>query len=254
MKRRAKHMEKGKHIKTSKRFFIVLLVPFLAILLGNLYAKYTKEITETAVIGDDTVFVVSSDYLTDDATIPEYNVYDNTIIFNIKNNKDENVLITDDNITYTVSSDRGTLSQASGTLIKNSNNEDTITLTSDVLQSCTVTLTTTSPFRKTLRAKFNFVGTGSTTSYKVTDKGYYIILDLYTGYNLSNISIDYTGFKPDTANELISSWTSGTTGTINSNNLEEHAHYELRFEKDTSTGTYNTNSIIEYTGTIDLDA
>ena len=107
-------------------------------------------------------------------------------------------------------------------------------------------------FTTTLKAKFNFIGVGEKTGYKITYKGYYVVLDLYTGNNLEDIVIDYSGFEPDTANSLMSSFTNGTTGTIESGDLEKNSHYELFFKKGTSTGTHNKTEIQRYTSKIKI--
>ena len=78
------------------------------------------------------------------------------------------------NVSYIITTSAGTLSSSSGTLKNGSNDEDAITLTSDSEQSCIVEVTTKKPYTTTLKAKFNFIGVGEKTGYKITYKGYYV--------------------------------------------------------------------------------
>lgn len=234
-----------------KMLILIISFAFLICVSISFIAKYVVNLQEST-IAKSADLVFESDYLTDDDNIPEYNIYSDSVSFKLKNNDDENLYKNEKNISYTITTSGGTLSSSNGTLKKGSNDEDTITLTSDSEQSCIVEATTKKPYSKTLRAKFNFVGVDEKTGYKVTDKDYYVVLDLYIGNILEDIVIDYSGFEPDTANNLMSSFTTGTTGTINSSDLEKNSHYELCFKKNTATGTYNKDEMQKYTSKIKI--
>ena len=251
-KRTGKHYAtRHKKVKRMQSTTLILII-FVICVSISLFAKYVINLQDTTIAkSTDLVFV--SDYLTDDDNIPEYDIYSDSVSFKLKNNDDENLYKNEKDISYSITTSAGTLSSSSGTLKKDSNDEDTIILTSDSEQSCIVEVTTTKPYSKTLRAKFNFVSVADNTGYKVTDKGYYIVLDLYTGNNLEDITIDYSGFEPDTANSLMSSFTNGTTGIINSESLEKNSHYELLFKKSTATGTYNITKIQKYNSIIKIE-
>jgi len=246
-KRRAKIL----NLKKSKLILLIIFIVFFIYVSISFSAKYVVNLQNTTFAkSTDLLFV--SDYLTNDEEIPEYDIYSDSVIFKLKNNDDENLYKNEQNVSYIITTSAGTLSSSSGTLKNGSNDEDAITLTSDSEQSCIVEVTTKKPYTTTLKAKFNFIGVGEKTGYKITYKGYYVVLDLYTGNNLEDIVIDYSGFEPDTANSLMSSFTNGTTGTIESGDLEKNSHYELFFKKGTSTGTHNKTEIQRYTSKIKI--
>lgn len=246
-KRRAKIL----NLKKSKLILLIIFIVFFIYVSISFSAKYVVNLQNTTFAkSTDLLFV--SDYLTNDEEIPEYDIYSDSVTFKLKNNDDENLYKNEQNVSYIITTSAGTLSSSSGTLKNGSNDEDAITLTSDSEQSCIVEVTTKKPYTTTLKAKFNFIGVGEKTGYKITYKGYYVVLDLYTGNNLEDIVIDYSGFEPDTANSLMSSFTNGTTGTIESGDLEKNSHYELFFKKGTSTGTHNKTEIQRYTSKIKI--
>ncbi len=108
-----------------------------------------------------------------------------------------------------------------------------------------IEIKSTSPFEKTLKAKF-YVGAQS-SYYTITDNGSFITLDIYTASNTAqNLSINYgTKFSPDNTNALMEDWINNTSGTVQ---LSPNCHYSLIFFENVSddytlTKTPFTNSI-----------
>lgn len=245
------------NISLGDKFIImsfIFTILLLALISYNVFSKYVLSIKDSTILSTSNL-VFTSDFLSDNDIVPTYDVYENKITFKLKNNDDKNVDITDKNIKYNIESTCGTLSKNNGTLTGNVDSSDSITLESDNLESCKVTATSTYPYKKIISATFNFKGIDTVNEYIVTDKGYYIVLNILTGNNLKDISIDYTGFLPDTTNSLMNDWLDGTNKTISKNDLSTQSNYELRFKKTDATNNknYSMDKLKTYKNSIKLN-
>ena len=236
-----------KKINRKTKIYISCFLTFLSFISITSYffiAKYITQTFDTSLTKSDNIVFVS-DYLKS-GDVPIYNVYGNSIDFKLSNYEDENIEISSKDINYNISTTCGDLSKTSGVLKGNNKIDEVITLSNNDLTTCMVTVTSKKPYFKELKATFNFISIDEMTGYKITDKGYYIVLNILTGSILEDITIDYTNFLPDTTNELMSSWTTGSKGVISASKLVKNSNYELRFKKVSSNETYNTNNIKRY--------
>ena len=168
------------NISLGDKFIImsfIFTILLLALISYNVFSKYVLRIKDSTILSTSNL-VFTSDFLSDNDIVPTYDVYENKITFKLKNNDDKNVDITDKNIKYNIESTCGTLSKNNGTLTGNVDSSDSITLESDNLESCKVTATSTYPYKKIISATFNFKGIDTVNEYIVTDKGYYIVLNI----------------------------------------------------------------------------
>jgi len=233
--------------RKQKKINIIPLLIILVTITGIIYyipsvAKYVVNIFQSqATIPANYIFL--SDYLSE--SNETFIVYGNTATFNIKNY--DVMGYTKGNIEYIISSDKGgILSTTNSTLIGGANNNDEITLTGTPGTTYEVTATSTKPYASEIKAKFKFMDTGDNNAYQITDKGHYIVLDIYTNGSPINYTIDYTNFLADNTNDLMSNFTNNSN-VISSGSFEPNSHYSLKFIKtNASSGTYSTQGILLY--------
>jgi len=236
-----KHSEKRKQKKINKVPLLILLV----VITGSIYcipsvAKYVTNIFQSqATIPANYVFL--SDYLSENNET--FVVYGNTATFHIKNH--DAIRYTKGNIEYSISTNNGgSLSKESGILEGNPNQSDEITLTGTPGTTYEVVAKSTKPYTGEIKAKFQFIEIGDNNAYQITDKGHYIVLDIYTNGNPKEYTIDYTSFLPDVTDFTYNEH------EIYANGLKPNAHYTLKFIKtNDASGTYNTTGVVLYDGT-----
>ncbi len=166
-------------------------------------------------------FCFESDYLKEGGA--SYTVYTGSVEFQVANHDGLNV--TGQNISYTLA---GTGSDGTHTLSGGAQSSAKYTLSGAPGESKAVTAAALSPYAKTLQATFTFQDPGEETVYKVTDWGYYLTLDLYTGSQADAITVNYgADLAPDSTDDLMAGWTSGTSGTLSG--LSPNSHYTLVF-------------------------
>jgi len=205
-------------------------------------AKYVVNIFQSKVtIPANYIFL--SDYLSE--SNETFIVYGNTAIFNIKNY--DAIGYSNKEIQYTISSNNGgILSVESGTLTSGVNDNDEITLTGTPGTTYEVVAKSTTPYESEIKAKFEFMDIGDNNSYQITDKGHYIVLDIYTNGSPINYTIDYTNFLADNTNDLMNNFTN-KSNVISSSDFKQNSHYSLRFIKtNDSSGTYSTTGVLLY--------
>ena len=172
---------------------VISAISALTLMLGIVpsLAKYvTEHGKQSKVVSDN--FYFTSDYLSESA-IPEYKIYGNNVEFEIKNCIDSlrtNVA----DIEYTVSASDGTLSSNGGTLIGGIENCAKITLTysgEEAEKEITVTVTSSSPYVKELKAKFVF--TKPALRYEITDSvgSYYAELYIHTANEEKTVTVNW---------------------------------------------------------------
>ena len=177
---------------------VISVVSVFALMLGIVpsLAKYvTEHGKQSEVVSDN--FYFTSDYLSESA-IPEYKICGSEVEFEIKNCIDSlrtNVKA----IEYTVSaSDGGTLSSNGGTLIGGTENCAKIKLTysgAEVEKKITVTVRSSSPYVKELKAKFVFIK--PVLRYEITDSvgSYYAELYIHTANEAKTVTVKWDPAK-----------------------------------------------------------
>jgi len=189
-------------------------------------------------------FYFESDYLKEGGAA--YTVYTGSV--NIKIANHDGLNITRDTISYTID---GTGNAGTQTLNGGLENSAEYTLSGKPGETKKVTATSAYPYAKTLSATFLFQDPGESTVYKVTDQGYYLTLDLYTGAKTDAITVHYDAdLAPDNTNQLMAGWISGTSGILSG--LSPNTHYCLVFFERTAAEYLTTGEQILSGGTITL--
>ena len=174
---------------------VISVISALTLMLGiaPALAKYTTEQGKQSEIHSDE-FYFTSDYL-NEGVLPEYKIYGDSVAFEIRNYMDS-FRVNDSDIAYTVSATDGTLSSEGGTLTGGTAGSDTITLTySGEEKEIIVTVTSSSPYVKELKAKFIFAE--SVMRYEITDSAgsYYAELYIYTGDTAQTVTVNWDKAK-----------------------------------------------------------
>lgn len=170
---------------------VISAVSALILMLGIApsLAKYVTEYGKQSEVVSDN-FYFTSDYLSESA-IPEHKIYGDSVSFEIRNYIDSSRVNASD-IVYTVTANVGTLSFEGGTLTGGTAGSDTITLTySGEEKEIIVTVTSSSPYVKELKAKFIFAE--SVMRYEITDSAgsYYAELYIHTANEEKTVTVNW---------------------------------------------------------------
>ena len=173
---------------------VISAISALILMLGIVpsLAKYvTEQGKQSTVVSDN--FYFTSDYLSESTMIPEHKIYGDSVSFEIRNYIDSSRVNASD-IAYTVSASDGTLSSNGGTLIGGTENCAKITLTysgEKAENEITVTVTSSSPYVKELKAKFVF--TKPALRYEITDSvgSYYAELYIHTANEEKTVTVNW---------------------------------------------------------------
>ena len=173
---------------------VISVVSFFALMLGIVpsLAKYvTEQGKQSTVVSDN--FYFTSDYLSESTMIPEHKIYGDSVSFEIRNYIDSSRVNASD-IVYTVTATGGTLSSNGGTLIGGTEKCAKITLTysgEEAEKEITVTVTSSSPYVKELKAKFVF--TKPALRYEITDSvgSYYAELYIHTANEEKTVTVNW---------------------------------------------------------------
>ena len=213
-------------------------------------AKYTTEQGKQSEIHSDE-FYFTSDYLSE-GVLPEYKIYGDSVAFEIRNYMDS-FRVNDSDIAYTVSATDGTLSSEGGTLTGGTAGSDTITLTySGEEKEIIVTVTSSSPYVKELKAKFIFAE--SVMRYEITDSAgsYYAELYIYTGDTAQTVTVNWDKAKLliDETNDFVFG---NLTAEKNSASVSIPAHttVKIAFFKNDITKDYSY-ALTKFDGTITM--
>ena len=234
-----KTTKKSTEHKRRKNLVILLAAVLITgILAGGLLAKYRSDNQRQAEMVA-AQFHVSSDYLTDDTNSTSYNITDWQSGFTIRlynYEKENTALISDENITYTVSlsdTSKWTCSDEKGGKIAKSaerTSQDIVIRpqgTAGAGDKITVTVNITAPFTKTLSATFTMKDKHQ-PDYSVKDKndGTILVTIQSNGYS-GKVELNWSQdkFAPDNTNPLMNSW----TGNAQSLDVEKNTTYELLF-------------------------
>ncbi|MDY2742563.1 MAG: hypothetical protein SOV18_01690, partial [Eubacteriales bacterium] len=198
-------------------------------------------------------FYFTSDYLSESA-IPEYKIYGNNVEFEIKNCIDSlrtNVA----DIEYTVSASDGTLSSNGGTLIGGTENCAKITLTysgEKAENEITVTVTSSSPYVKELKAKFVF--TKPVLRYEITDSvgSYYAELYIHTANEAKAVTVNWnkTELLIDETNDFVFGKLNADKNSA-SVDIPAHTTVKIAFFKNDITKDYSY-ALTKFDGTVTM--
>ncbi len=165
---------------------IVIVLASAAVGLGYTFSRYANTLGDDYHYIDAADFYFSAEYLTTyttDGNIPTYTVYNypanNSISFNVCNYADD-LSITKEDIKFTANSDNGGDVKGAGTIDGGgAKNSKPVTLTVNDVGIYTVTVSSTSPYEQTLKAKFNFVAAAApVVTTKFTNYDDYVTLDV----------------------------------------------------------------------------
>ena len=173
---------------------VISAVSVLAIILcfAPSFAKYITTQGRQSKLDSDH-FYFTSDYLSESTMIPEHKIYGDSVSFEIRNYIDSSRVNASD-IVYTVTATDGTLSSNGGTLIGGTEKCAKITLTysgEEAEKEITVTVTSSSPYVKELKAKFVF--TKPALRYEITDSvgSYYAELYIHTANEEKTVTVNW---------------------------------------------------------------
>ena len=205
---------------------IISLSLVLIVALGavSAFAKYLmKSGKQSELVSND--FYFTSDYLKADET-PTYTLSENSVTFQVRNYID-GLRINQADISYTVTVETAgegiNLSQSGGTLTGGAQNADNITLSyafqsGETQKEITVSLSSTQPYAKTLRATFLLIKTN--LKYEIQDAAgdYSAELYLNMGDSAQTVTLvwDNTKLSIDPTSDYVFGKTITTTGNESS--------------------------------------
>ena len=233
---------------------VISVISALILMLGIVpsLAKYvTEHGKQSKVVSDN--FYFTSDYLSESA-IPEYKIYGSNVEFEIRNYIDS-IRVNVSDIEYTVSANGGTLSSNGGTLIGGTENCAKITLTysgEEAEKEITVTVKSTSPYVKELKAKFVF--TKPVLRYEITDSvgSYFAELYIHTANEAKTVTVNW-----DKAELLIDETNDYVFGKLNADKnaatvtIPAHTTVKIAFFKNDITKDYSY-ALTKFDGTITM--
>ena len=234
---------------------VISAISALILMLGIVpsLAKYvTEQGKQSTVVSDN--FYFTSDYLSESTMIPEHKIYGDSVSFEIRNYIDSSRVNASD-IVYTVTATDGTLSFDGRPLIGGTENCAKITLTysgEEAEKEITVTVTSSSPYVKELKAKFIFAE--SVMRYEITDSAgsYYAELYIYTGDTAQTVTVNWDKAKLliDETNDFVFG---NLTAEKNSASVSIPAHttVKIAFFKTDITKDYSY-ALTKFDGTITM--
>ena len=237
---------------------VISVVSALTFMLGIVpsLAKYvTEHGKQSKVVSDN--FYFTSDYLSESAipdAIPEYKIYGDSVAFEIRNYIDS-LRVNASDIVYTVSAPGGTLSSDGGTLTAETADSDIITLTysgEEVKKEITVTVTSSLPYDKKLKAKFVF--TKPVLRYEITDSSgsYYAELYIHTANEAQAVTVNWNNAELliDETNDIVFGKLIAEKNSA-SVDIPAHTTVKIAFFKNDITKDYSCGETV-FDGTINM--
>lgn len=246
---------KKDNILQKKNWIIMGLVALLLVVgaAGFVAAKYISNYQQEAEIHASD-FHFSSNYLkyiANDSVVPEYTVSDwgdHAVTFQLYNYEAENVaLISDSEITYKievgsdwtvsvkdatgkeVTADNGIYTMDASTAAMS--HSVTLTYEDDEPATVEVSVKSTAPYSKELKARFN-LSTKKGVEYTVEDKGDYDVVTIKTNNYYGPITVEWTeNHAPDNTCDYMGTWINVNKGIIDAT---EYKTYELIFFENTA--------------------
>ncbi len=222
---------------------VVLLV--LACLLcissvGGTLARYATKQAASGVIKSRNFFFTSN-YLRPQEEKASYTVYSDSVEILLENNDGLNISDTD--IAYGIWKD-GT-EEKKGTFPGGAKQKILWKINGEFGTTVTVTAKAKSPYTQELTASFRFENRDGGSYYQVTDKGYAVYLDIWTGQTApETVTVSFSGLSPDTGVGLTADWKNETPGTFSP---DPNAHYTLIFfdEENTNKDYSRTKTVLD---------
>lgn len=239
---------------------VISAISALTLMLGIVpsLAKYvTEHGKQSKVVSDN--FYFTSDYLSE-SVLPQYKIYGGSVSFEIRNFIDSS-RVSKENITYTVSANGGTLTKdgtptSGGTINGGTKAADTVTLTysgEEAEKEITVTVTSSSPYVKELKAKFIFAE--SVMRYEITDSAgsYYAELYIYTGDTAQTVTVnwDKAELLIDETNDYVIRGNLIAEKNSASVSIPAHTTVKIAFFKNDITKDYSY-ALTKFDGTITM--
>lgn len=233
---------------------VISAISALILMLGIApsLAKYVTEYGKQSEVVSDN-FYFTSDYLSESA-IPEHKIYGDSVSFEIRNYIDS-LRVNASDIVYTVSASDGTLSFDGRPLIGGTENCAKITLTysgEEVEKEITVTVTSSSPYVKELKAKFVF--TKPALRYEITDSvgSYYAELYIHTANEEKTVTVnwDKAVLLIDETNDFVFGKLTAEKNSA-SVSIPAHTTVKIAFFKNDITKNYSY-ALTKFDGTINM--
>lgn len=250
---------------------VSVLIGFIMVLcVALMLAKYKMNLGEQREITSKN-FYFSSNFLKADKVPPVYEIYGNTVTFQVRNYVDD-MRKNDSEIIYTAKATAGNLKKADETVINadteltlagGAKNSDSITLTyafadGEEQKEITVTATSTGVYAKTLTATFIFLKPEG-LAYEIKDKvnRNYAEMYIYMGNTAQNIilSWDNAELVIDETNDYVfgkvQNKTSPDKSSVEINSITADTTVKIVFFKQDITQDY-TCGITKSNGTITI--
>ena len=241
---------------------VISAVSVLAIILcfAPSFAKYITTQGRQSELDSDH-FYFSSDYLSE-GVLPEYKIYGDSVAFEIRNYMDS-FRVNDSDIAYTVSANGGTLTKdgtptSGGTINGGTKAADTVTLTysgEEAEKEITVTVTSSSPYVKELKAKFVFIK--PVLRYEITDSvgSYYAELYIHTANEAKEVTVNWDTEKLliDETNDYVIQGNLNDAKNSVSVDIPAHTTVKIAFFKNDITKKYSCGAT-RSDGTIDMSS
>lgn len=230
--RRGKFCKKRKW--TPPYILLVAVLILAAAVTAGVLAKYITGFLSGYKQADAAEFYFLTD-LAENTSSDPYPIYDGIIRFTVKNhdllNKAQRKII------YSVSLD-GTAKESGLILTGNAESEKTFAIPAGE-DNHTVTITSSSPYAKTITLYFRVNTHYADGFYTVTPHGGWLELELYTGEKDTSVTVNFGTLQPDNTLALMADWSASGSGTLTG--LTPYSHYHLIFFGDTSTEFTLTN-------------
>lgn len=259
-------MEKRKIISGVSVALCLIILLFVAFML----AKYKINLGEQSEITSKN-FYFSSNFLKADEVPPVYEIYGNTVTFQVRNYVD-GIRINDSEISYTATATAGNLKKADEMVIDENTelklaggatSSDSITLTYDFAdgeeqKEITVTAKSTGVYAKTLTAKFIFLKPEG-LAYEIKDKvnRNYAEMYIYMGNTAQDVTLswDKAVLVIDETNDYVfgkvQNRTSPEKSSVEIDNIAADTTVKIVFFKQDITQDY-TCGITKSNGTITI--
>ena len=247
-----------------KRIIIAVVSITLGLIIvlcvALLFAKYKMNLGEQSEITSQN-FYFSSNFLKSDEEPPVYEIYGNTVTFEVRNFIDS-LRINATEINYTVSAEGGSLNKT-GTLTGGTAKSESITLTyafadNEDQKDIIVTATGTGDYTQTIKAKFVLIKPYN-LRYEIKDKENrdYAELYIYMGNTKQDVTLkwDKANLVIDETNDYVfgkvQNQVSPEKSYVEINNIDADTTVKIVFFKKDITKNYK-QSLTESGGTIDM--
>lgn len=247
--------------KTVIAVISVLLSLTLLLCAVPLIAKYISGKGEQSEITSEK-FYFTSNYLNADETPPKYEIYGNSVTFQVRNFVDS-LRINQSDISYSVSADGGSLDKTGGTLTGGASRYDSITLEyifadDEERKEITVTVASTDTYTNELTAKFTLIKPYA-LGYEIKDVAGrdYAELYIYTGDASQSVTLLWDNAKTliDETNDYVFSHvqnqTSPEKSTVAIGNIAAYTTVKIVFFKNDISENY-THGLTKSDGTITI--